>query len=166
MADVTYRFLFESSGAGDSEERRAVARTTTGEGVEETSAAKLVKAVSAIKKIAPVGYALKFANQQISAEINRVELRTGNAILQEKISYAYSTTGRLIALGAAVIGGIATGNYLAAGAGIVSALSWGVDIQNQRTNIDLSRRVQSIGIGMANIRAGAGGNRNASTVDY
>lgn len=167
MADVTYRFLFESTGTGTGTKKRkkSVASTMSGESAEGKKADS-PSALEAISSLAPFGYALKFATKQINAEINRVELRTGNAILQEKISYTYSTAGRIIAIGAAVVGGLATGNYLAAGAGLMSALSWGVDMQNQRINIDLSRRIQGIGIGMANIRAGAGGNRNASTVDY
>lgn len=168
MADVTYRFVFESSGGGGSSDSRrsSVARTTSGEDVEESAVGKFIGGINAVKKMAPVGYALKFANQVISSEINRVELRTGNALLQEKISYAYGTTGRVLAIGGAIIGGLATGNYLVAAGGLVSAISWGVDIAQEQTNINLSRRVENIGIGMANIRAGAGGNRNGSIVDY
>ena len=167
MADVTYRFLFESTGGSSSSSHRSsVARTTSGEDVEETSVSRFVRGIEAIRKMAPVGYALKFANQAITAEINRVELRTGNALLQEKISYAYSTTGRVLTIGGAIIGGALTGNPLAVAGGVMSAISWGVDIAQEQTNINLARRVENIGIGMANIRAGAGGNRNGSTVDY
>lgn len=167
MADVTYRFVFESTGGSSpSSHRSSVARTTSGEEVEDTALTKLVKGYNAIRKMAPVGYALKFAKQFVSAEVNRVELRTGNALLQEKVSYVYSTAGRILTIGGAIMGGLATGNYLVAAGGLVSAISWGVDIAQEQTNINLARRVENIGIGMANIRAGAGGNRNGSTVDY
>lgn len=107
--------------------------------------------------------AATIANKIITTAISRVGITTGQTAFQERLSYAYSAAARVLAIGTAVVGGIATGNYLAAIAGVASAATWSVDIAIADMNIQTERRVESIGIRQANIRAGASGDRTGKT---
>lgn len=90
--------------------------------------------------IAPVKFALKMLDVQATTHINRIELRTGNALLQERISYQYS----------------------AAKTALLGAIPWAIkqygEVRTQE-NINIENAVQSIGLAQARIRAGAIGRR-------
>lgn len=107
-----------------------------------------------------VAGAVAIANKVVTTAINRVGITTGQTTFQERLNYTYNAAMRVTAIGGAILGGIATGNYLAAIAGAASAVSWGVEVAVADMNIQTERRVESISIRQANIRAGSSGDRN------
>lgn len=159
MADVVYRIIMEgtSSAAADSAPK-SVAITPKGE--EMTPGKALVDGYNKIRNFAPVALALKYAHTAIQTGINRVELRTGRATYQQQQQWTYSTVMKGAGIVTAIATGLLTSNYLVAAGGVVAALDTAIDYGIAAQNIDLERRVENIGIGMANIRAGAGGDRH------
>lgn len=162
MADVTYKIIIEGSsggadGSGDSSSPRTTAITPKGEDVSPKS---IYDTYKVIRNSAPVALALKYAHTAITTQINRVELRTGRAVYQERLNFAYNTALKGTAMVGATVAGLATGNYLLALGGAVSFVDAAVNYSIARETINLERRVENIGIGMANVRAGAGGDRN------
>ena len=167
MADVTYRIIIEGMG-GEGDAPKTTAATPSGDEISPRSTGSgttaetggFAKAYKVIKNSAAVGLALKYAN---TTAINRVELRTGRATYQEQLNYQKSATIRGLGIAASIIGGLATGNYLLAVGGAVSALDWGIEIGIAQENLNLERAVNNVSIGMANIRAGAGGDRHGKS---
>lgn len=160
MADVTYVIEIRNTSAGGGgggansgvtsvtpNASPGVAPTQSGESGAGSSPKM---AMSAVKQI---------SNRVISTYINRVSLRTGQATLQQKLSYQKGAITRAAAIGATIIGGAATANPLAVAAGIGSAVSWGIDIAVAQDQLNLQQAVEGIGISQANIRAGTGGDR-------
>lgn len=167
MADVTYRIIIEGMGGeGDAPKTTAatpsgdeISPKPTGGGGTTAETGGFSKAYKVIKNSAAVGLALKYANTAITTKINRVELRTGRATYQEQLNYQKTATIRGLGIAASIIGGLATGNYLLAVGGAVSALDWGIEIGIAQENLNIERAVNNVSIGMANVRAGAGGDR-------
>lgn len=159
MADVTYKIILQSRGGGSSTPK-STATTPKGEDVspkkEEPGLYDMYKKV---RNSAPVALALKYASTAITTNINRVDLRTGRSTYQQQLQWQYSTSLKSAAIVTSIVTGIATQNYLLAVAGAASAVDMGIDYAIAAENIRLERRVEGIGIGMANIRAGAGGDR-------
>ena len=164
MADVTYRIIVEGLGGG-SDAPKTTAATPTGEEVSpkpapaSSSGGGEKSLYGAIKGSAAVGIALKYANLAITTEINRVELRTGRATYQAELNYQKSAITRAIGIGASLVGAVATGNPLLAVGGVVSAVDWISEVSISQENINIARAVNNVTVGMANIRAGAGGDR-------
>ena len=145
------------SGAGSSGSSGGVAKTTKGESAAKEAYEDIR---GAYKGAAMASAAITVITNRIAtAYVNTVELRTGNSVLQQRMAYNISCQKRAVAIGASIIGGFATGNVLAIAAGVGSAISWGVDYSVEAARLNLQRRVEDIGIGMANRRAGAGGDR-------
>ena len=165
MADVNYIITIKSEGEAPKEKK--VASTQTGDRVDKPDSQNgfdsFMKTANTIRKSAPVGYALRYADLAITTKINRVELRTGSSTLQERIDFNYSMGKKLAASGAAIIGGLATQNYLVAAAGVMSLVSTGVNYAIAAENLAIASSVENIGIQMANIRAGANGGRNGNS---
>ena len=66
-----------------------------------------------------------------------------------------------ISIAGVIIGGIVTQNYLPVVCGVVSAIDMGVDYAIKQKNLNIDRRLENIGVSMANIRAGASGDRHS-----
>ena len=165
MPDVNYVITIKTDSTVDAKPK-TVASNSSGERVdnpkEEGGFDQFLKKAKSIKKMAITGYALKYADLAITTHINRVELRTGNSVLQEKISYNYGMTKRLVLASAAIVGGALTGNPLAVVSGVVSIANIGIHQEIERKNLEIAQQVESIGISFANIRAGAGGGRSGN----
>ena len=164
MADVTYKIIIEGTGGGGGgaggDSPRSVAATPKGDEISPMES--LYKKYQTVKNCAPVAYALKYANKAVSTEINRVALRTGRTTYQEQLQWTYSTALKGVAIAGAIVVGLATQNYLLALGGVMSAVDTVVDYGIADENIRLERKVENISVGMANVRAGAGGNRNSN----
>lgn len=130
-----------------------VAKTKDGEDVSGLA--------SGVKRGAALGVAFvaKIADTLTTTYINRVDIRTGNTTLAQRLSFKYSEAKRGIAIGAALIGGIATGNPVAVIGAATAVISRGIDIAIASENIQLQRDLENISIQQANIRAGSGGGR-------
>lgn len=169
MADVTYRIIIEGMG-GKGDAPKTTAATPSGDEIsphptgggtttETGGFAHSYTYMMAMKNSAAVGIALKYANTAITTAINRVELRTGRATYQEQLNYQKSATIRGLGIAASIIGGLATGNYLLAVGGVSAAVDWGINTTLAKDTLNLERAVNNVSIGMANVRAGAGGDR-------
>lgn len=163
MADVTYRIIIEgmgggASGTGGATTPKSVATSPKGE--ELSPAAALFGKYKAIRNSAPVALALKYANTAITTGINLIDLRSGRSTYQQQIQWKYNTALKGIGIVGSIAAGAITGNPLLALAGVATAVDTLLDYGIAQQRIDLERRVENIGIGMANIRAGAGGDRN------
>lgn len=162
MADTSYYIKISVEGEKKSEKKTSA---STGDGwqqqanpkkAESSGAGRLIGGAKMLMNCAAVRSVAQIGGQLIQAELNRVELRTGNARLQAKQNY---TINRALTYGAytASIGiGIATGNPMAMVAGVMGFVNEGVRIANAQKNLDIAKQVESVGIGMANARAGAG----------
>jgi hypothetical protein len=116
--------------------------------------------IKTLAKSAPL-QALKFADMLITAEINRVELRTGLTTLQQQIKWKKQTATQIGTAAVAIGMGIATQNYVAVVGGLISLVSMGIRYGIAEQDLLIERAVADVGIGMANIRAGTGGDRNS-----
>ena len=164
MADVTYKILIEAvnGGGAGGDSPRSTAITPSGEDVSPKTDTAASAVISYAKSAANVGLALKYASKVITTDINRVSLRTGRAMYQQQLNWTFSTATKTAGILAALAGALVTGNPLLAMAGMASALDAQFDYQLQKENIRLEKNVEDISIGMANIRAGAGGSRNSN----
>ncbi len=139
-----------SASTGDGWQRQANPKKKEDSGNGLIGGAKMLMNCAAVRSVAQIG------GQLIRAEMNRVELRTGNARLQAKQNY---TVNRALTYGAytASIGiGLITANPAAMVAGVMGFVNEGVRIANAQKDLDIAKQVESVGIGMANARAGAG----------
>ncbi len=116
----------------------------------QSNALPAIKGYIAVKRfVAP------FVNQAISHEINLVQLRTGSAELQAKISFGYSITSKAfgivesIAIGAALGG--AAGALIGATVGIAQTV---IGYAQAQEVINTNSTIESYSIGFANARAG------------
>lgn len=164
MADVTYKIIIEGSGGGGGgaggDKPRSVAATPKGD--ELSPSDELYKTYETFKNCAPVAWALKYADMAITNSQNRVALKSGRATYQQQIQYKYSVAKQGIAVGGAIVAGIATGNPLMMVAAGMSIVDKYVGYANNAETIRLEKMVENISVGMANVRAGAGGNRNSN----
>ena len=156
MADVNYVITIKSDSDGgdaDGGEKKRIARKSDGEG-----GGGFVDFVKNHKKqvirFAATNFALKYADLAITTHINRVELRTGNALLQEKMNYNYNIAKNVALSGAAIAYGAFSGNPLAVIGGVMSIANIGIQQAIAQENINISRAVESIGLEQARIRAG------------
>lgn len=162
MADDVVSYVItiktENADSGSSSENNSgVAKTKDGQdatGIEKkpgSAAHKIGLAFAAVRKI---------ANTVIPTAINRVDIRTGNTTLAQKLSYQYSVANRGVSIAASLVFGVATKHPVIGFIGsAVSAASWGADIALSKEELSLQRRLEDISIQQANIRAGAGGGR-------
>ena len=159
-----YVITIKTDSQSSQNSNAGIAPTLSGEQIEgsqktDDSFADFAKKLNSLKNVAPVAYALKYADLAVTTEINRVELRTGHSTLQEKLNYEYSMTKSVVTAGAAIVGGLLTQNYLVAIAGAMSLVNIGVQQHIAEQNLNIARQVEGIGIEQANIRAGSGGGR-------
>ena len=112
--------------------------------------------------LASYHYAKQAVNTAITAELNRVELRTGHRRLQERINFGYSTAKSVFDIGESLAIGAMFGVAGVAGAAttVTKLISMGIAMQD----LNIQREVESIGIRFANIRAGAGGDRTGNSI--
>ena len=163
MPDVNYIITIRHEGGsgGSGGTSPGVAPTVSGESAtgEENVIGSIWNRATKITKLAPIAYSLKMLDSIATREGNRVELRTGHSTYQERISWSYGVAKRALSTGALLIGGIATNNPLAISGAVISTIFQEVEVAQAAQDIRISRAVESVGIDMANIRAGSYGDR-------
>ena len=159
MADTTsYVITIKLDGnGGASSAKKSTANTVSGGKVREKESdfVKTVKDLHGIVKMAPVGYALSFSKRVVNTYNNTVELRTGNARLQERNAYNFNTISTIASIGGAFTYSAVTGNALGMGASMIALASKAYDIAESQYMINLNRSLEQVTIQQANIRAGA-----------
>jgi hypothetical protein len=154
--NVSYSFIIEDKTGGGSGRQIKPPSAPTSDGMSK----KESRQIKTLAKSAPL-QALKFADMLITAEINRVELRTGLTTLQQQIKWKKQTATQIGTAAVAIGMGIATQNYVAVVGGLISLVSMGIRYGIAEQDLLIERAVADVGIGMANIRAGTGGDRNS-----
>lgn len=164
MPNVNYIITIRDSTSGSAKTKpKSTASTANGSSVKNNGAES-----GGNKRgmgLAAYHYAKQAVNTVLTAEVNRVELRTGHQRLQERINFGYSTVKSVFDIGeslfiGAMFGGVA-GAAISATATVATKL-FGIAMAQQDLNI--RREVESIGIRFANIRAGAGGDRTGNSI--
>jgi hypothetical protein len=153
-ATVEYIITIKGEGVGDGgrlKSNKAVASTAQSDGGGNKSNANSVLSAVSVGAV---------ANKIATTIINRVGVTTGQTTMQERLNFQYNTAKRLGMTGVSLITGAASGNWGMVVASVASLANWGIDIGLAQANINTERRVEQIGIKQANIRAGAGGDRN------
>lgn len=156
--NVSYSFIIDDRGASRAERKRQ--QSVTAPTSDGTSVSEVAKKLKQIKRSAPFHFAYHVIDTLVTAEINRVELRTGLSTLQQQIQWKKQTGVRIGGSLLAIAGGIATQNYIAAVGGVISLVNMGINYAVAEEDLNIKRQVERISIGQANIRAGALGGRN------
>lgn len=100
------------------------------------------------------------AEQLVTAEIGRVELRTGASEYQARLQRTYSIVSSVVNAGMAVGVGVATGNLpLALISVATQGIQWFIQGFQKQTNLSLAATLQNISIDMATRRASTDGRR-------
>ncbi len=105
------------------------------------------------------GLAKRAATMQASHMINTVSLRTGHAELQQRYQMAYDIGSRVFNLGESIMMGALVGGAGGAIVGAVTGLAFqGIALAQQFEERQWRMQEESVGISLANIRAGLGRN--------
>lgn len=149
MAKETYKIVIKNETAKGSS--KAVAGSKTAEEPAETSNSQnLVKGLVAYNK-----YVKPFAKQAIQHQINTVELRTGSAELQQRISFGYEIASTVIGIGENIaVGGLIGGAAGAIMGAFIGVLNMQTNIYNNRQVIGLQRANEDETLRLLNLRAG------------
>lgn len=153
---ATYEVIIR---AEDIKKKSAVAGTEekTEKTYGEKSAASLEKGVKGLVSYASVK---GLAEQLITAEIGRVELRTGAAEYQQRIQTVYSVGSSVVNSAVAIGIGAATGNLPLVLIGTATkAVSWLIGGIQRQIDLNLKQAGEDISIGMATRRASTNGRR-------
>lgn len=112
------------------------------------------------KAVAAYGIAKRAVTMQISHSVNTVNLRTGHAELQQKEQFMYDLGTRAFNIAESIaMGAILGGGVGGAIVGAVTGLAFqGIQISQQMEERQWRMQEESIGISLANIRAGLGRN--------
>ena len=157
----SYVININVKGDSGKKARAPVSATSQGEPHESRdSSASFFASAKKILHLAPVGYAIKTAESIVVAEMNRVGLRTGNHLLQEKINFTYNLGKKAALTGIATVGALATGNIpLALFTASTSLISTALSFAQESRTLSLQKSVEDVGRAEADIRAGAKGGR-------
>ena len=114
------------------------------------------------KGLVAYGVVKSFATQIINHEVSMVQLRTGSNELQERANFINQTAQKAVGILEGGIAGAMVGGLPGFIAGLAlstthSLLSYQQNVQR----LDTEQAVESVGLGMNFIRAGAGGSRRS-----
>ena len=145
-------------GDGMTGKKSAVAGTKTKEkSYGEKTASSLEKGVNGIVSYSAVKGT---AEQLVTAEMGRVELKTGASEFQARLQTAYSIGSTLASTGAAITIGAVTGNLpLVLITAATQGIQWLIQGFQKQITLSLEGRLQGISIDMATRRAGENGRR-------
>lgn len=151
MADKTYTVVLKNETGGGASSQKAVAGSKGGDTPSETTAGKeLVKGLVAYNK-----YVKPFVKQAVQHRIDTVELRTGSAELQQRISFGYQMASTVVGIAENIAVGAAIGNIPGAIVGAVLGIAtWGMGIANRQDTINLQRINEDASLRLVNVRAG------------
>lgn len=146
----------QSPVAGDTEPKESAKR----EQVEKDSGF-----IKATKMFAMYKTAENLANTFISYDINTISLRTGQSEKQERISFAYQTSKRILDVATSIGVGAAMGG----GIGAVIGLTYGItreliSLYQREELIQTRKNIEDISIRLANQRAGVSMSRGNALI--
>lgn len=112
---------------------------------------------SFMKPAAVYGIAKRAVTMGINHRVNTVELRTGHAELQQRYQLINDIATRSFNFIESIAVGFAVGNVAGAAIGAVTSLAFqGIQISQQLEERQWRMQEESVGISLANIRAGLG----------
>ena len=110
-----------------------------------------------IKKLAPVGFAVGAFKKVVSNEINKVELRTGQSELQQRLQFNYSVASGVVGLGLTAMAGAKIGGAIGAVVAVgFSLANTSMDLINKQQTINLQRQNEVINRQLMLNRMGSG----------
>ena len=152
---ATYSIIIKNGTGGGSSAPADPASPKQKSAKEEGSKAKKIISAGAM-----YGIAKQTAARVISHQINTVALRTGKNELQERLQFQYNVASQAFSVAQNVAIGYMTGNI--PGAVVAAAVSIGsiaIDHAIKSNELRMSRQLEDIQIGLADIRAGSLGDR-------
>ena len=144
----------------------AVASTGTGSTVTSAPSADAGsdKVVSKLKSMVSVAAVASTADKIVSYNISQVSLQTGATEYEQRLNAAYSLGKQFVGAGAALIGGAIMGGpagLAVAALGVVtSAVNKMIVYEQAKQTLQTQQSLESISIGMQNVRAGTTGRRS------
>lgn len=110
-----------------------------------------------IKKLAPIGFAVGAFNKIISNEINKVELRTGQAELQQRLQFNYSVASGVMGLGLTAMAGAKIAGPIGAVVAVgFSLANTSIDLIQKQQILNLQRQNEVINQQFMRNRMGSG----------
>lgn len=151
MANNSYTIVLKNETGGSASSKKAVAGSKGSDTPSETTAGKeLVKGLVAYNK-----YVKPFVKQAVQHSIDTVELRTGSAELQQRISFGYQMASTAVGIVENIAVGAAIGNLPGAIVGAaLGIVTWGLGIANKVDTINLQRINEDASLRLMNVRAG------------
>lgn len=120
-------------------------------------------ALNAAKTLVTFATVASTADKIIAPEISKVNLRTGAAEYEQRLSASYSAGKQIIGAGAALAIGAATGNLPVVALGMVmSGITKIYDISQKTSMLNMEKSLEDISIGMQSVRAGTSGRRSGN----
>lgn len=152
MADKTYTIIIKNETGGG--KRKAVAGNKgAGENGTPDAATERKELVKGL--VAYGNFVKPFAKQAFQHQVDIVELRTGSAELQQRVSFGYQMVSSALGIAESIAVGAAIGNLPGAIIGAFTGIaSWGMGIANRQDTINLQRINEDASLRLMNVRAG------------
>lgn len=160
MAENVYRIIIEDAGGSGGGGGGGVAPSPTPAPVKNTEEVQSTRRSKAMG-LAALHLASSTARQVVAGDLSLIEIRTGNARMQQRAEFAmntaFSTFGTITAIGAsyAALGPVASTVVAAAKLG-----EMGISLAVRQMQIEASREAENLQIRQNEIRAGATGGRD------
>ena len=165
---ATYEIIIKGDGTAEGGEKKK--RTVSPNAKAPSDEKKAANGRQIITGVAAYTFAKNLTSGIISHEIRMVGLRTGQVERQQMRQFNYQvgqqvfSFGESIAMGALMGSAGGPGGALAGAAiaATMSAVNYAVGVGQRQDEINTNRAIESLSIGMANIRAGSLDSRGGS----
>jgi hypothetical protein len=157
---ATYEFIIKNESSD------VVKSPTAPQATPKKSKAPSNEGISPRKAaIASYGIAKQIINSVYTHQVNTTELRTGNSEYQQRLQFHKDLMDRAFNLGESLVAGFMLGGGVGALIGAATSVTMmGVQIAQKADRIATQQSVENISIGLADVRAGAMGDRQGRNV--
>ena len=152
MPDVNYIITIKGDGVGG-----VVTNGVAPSGGVTAERSTDTRVPSMLKRVAPAAIAGQIAKTVIRGELHRVEVRTGFSTAQERLNFAVSKAAGIAT--PIIAGAMTAGPAGAIIGGGLAIFNEALQYSQAKETYNLNRTIENISIGMADVRAGAGGDR-------
>lgn len=157
MPDVSYTVVIKDERDTEEEKKKTA---STPSGSADPKSDTNVKLPPQLRKVASIGFAINALDTVASFRINTVELRTGNSTYQARATAMHDIAKGVVNSGMTMLGAFAAfGPIGAAVAGVSMATTAMIQHAREVQQYNIRSAINSYEVELANIRAGAYGNR-------
>lgn len=157
MAEYSLKIVLNALPQGNSamaEQESGISGGLFGESATEADT------MNSVKKLVSFATMAATADRIVTTAIGEVSLQTGANEYERQLDTAYSAGKQIIGAGAALAIGAATGTLPIVALGMVtSTLNRALSISQRAAQLNMSRSLEDISIGMQSVRAGTSGRR-------